>query len=416
MQRIIIITEKYPFGTKENFIDPEIDFIKRKLLSQVNVDVVALTFIKKEEFEKKRERDFDGIQLIANRKKLSIFQKNIYLMKGIFRKDFWSEVIYLGKDNGLSLNHLKNLCSFVCYGEFRFKCLEKYYKDDLKTNPKEMVFYSYWMMHSSYAVARLSKKYGCKVFSRVHGYDLYPERNNGYLPMRRFIIENLNCVFSVSKAGRDYLRSCYGHKEKIKTSYLGSRNITGYKNVDMKNEFTIVTCAYLAKLKRIPRLAEVLSQIFDKCVRWVHFGNGPDESRLLHSIKNLPSNIKFEYRGEVNRDEILSFYKSFDVHLIINLSTTEGLPMSLIEAVSFGIPAIATNVGGTSEVVENKYNGLLLQKDFDNTDLEQAIRYFLNLPFSDYQRYRLNSFEKWKQCFDSEKNYEVFYNRICKKR
>ncbi len=86
--------------------------------------------------------------------------------------------------------------------------------------------------------------------------------------------------------------------------------------------------------------------------------------------------------------------------------------MSLIEAVSYGIPAIATNVGGTSEVIADKMNGLLIRPNFSDSELVDAIRYFLNLPINEYRIYQENSYDRWKNLFDSEKNYEEFFSKI----
>jgi len=48
----------------------------------------------------------------------------------------------------------------------------------------------------------------------------------------------------------------------------------------------------------------------------------------------------------------------------MNLSETEGIPVSIMEAQSAGVPILATNLGGTSEIVNNE-NGFLVEKDFN---------------------------------------------------
>ena len=72
----------------------------------------------------------------------------------------------------------------------------------------------------------------------------------------------------------------------------------------------------------------------------------------------------------------------------MNVSESEGIPVSIMEASSFGIPVIATNVGGVGEIVENGYNGLLLNKDFLNRDLSVCLKSIACMVDNDYQTFK----------------------------
>ncbi len=61
----------------------------------------------------------------------------------------------------------------------------------------------------------------------------------------------------------------------------------------------------------------------------------------------------------MSNDKILDVYEQFDVDFFINLSDSEWIPVTIMEAMPMGIPVIDRNVGGISEIV-NKSNGLLL--------------------------------------------------------
>ena len=98
--------------------------------------------------------------------------------------------------------------------------------------------------------------------------------------------------------------------------------------------------------------------------------------------------------------------------MFINCSESEGIPVSIMEALSFGIPVIATNVGGTSEVVIDGYNGFLLDKDFLEIDLKQMIVDFLNSSEDFILEKRTNARIFWENNYDAEKNYTEFYKRI----
>ncbi len=53
-------------------------------------------------------------------------------------------------------------------------------------------------------------------------------------------------------------------------------------------------------------------------------------------------------------DDLMLFFKENSVDLFINASITEGTPVSIMEAISCGIPIIATDVGGNPEIVSEK--------------------------------------------------------------
>ncbi|NCO54621.1 MAG: glycosyltransferase, partial [Bacteroidetes bacterium] len=67
------------------------------------------------------------------------------------------------------------------------------------------------------------------------------------------------------------------------------------------------------------------------------------------------------------------------VDLFINVSESEGIPVSIMEALSAGIPVIATNVGGTNEIVNNDV-GFLIDKEFEINTAVNIINNYLNSP------------------------------------
>ena len=67
--------------------------------------------------------------------------------------------------------------------------------------------------------------------------------------------------------------------------------------------------------------------------------------------------------GVVPNNEISNIYKKYKPDFFINLSSTEGVPVSIMEAF-FGMPVIATNVGGTSEIINDSV-GAIINSDID---------------------------------------------------
>ena len=125
-------------------------------------------------------------------------------------------------------------------------------------------------------------------------------------------------------------------------------------------------------------------------------------------IEKLPKNIKVNLLGELTSTDIYKLYKENSYHIFVNVSESEGIPVSIMEASSFGIPVIATNVGGVGEIVENGYNGLLLNKDFLNRDLSVCLKSIACMVDNDYQTLRKHAREMWEERYNSSVNYSKF--------
>ncbi len=112
--------------------------------------------------------------------------------------------------------------------------------------------------------------------------------------------------------------------------------------------------------------------------------------------------------GEISNQELMHFYKENHIDLFVNVSVEEGVPVSIMEAISFGIPVVATNVGGTSEIVHHNENGLLVNRDFSDRDLQVAINDFYKANV-ETEQFRMNSRKIWEEVCNYKVNYERFY-------
>ena len=127
--------------------------------------------------------------------------------------------------------------------------------------------------------------------------------------------------------------------------------------------------------------------------------------------KNFPKNIRAEFKGRVLNKEVLKFYIDEVPDLFINLSSSEGIPMSIMEAMSCSIPVIATNVGGTSEIVNNE-NGYLIEYNEDDLKIVEIINGFFYLHLEEKNNKRKQAYKTWLEKYNSEINYSAFIKEI----
>ena len=280
------------------------------------------------------------------------------------------------------------------------------------------VFYSYWFHDTALAALKLKKEFGaglgCAV-SRAHRYDLYAEKNPaGFLPMRWYLLENLDRVFPCSEDGASYLKSRYSaYADKIETSYLGTEDF-GAGPVGQDGIFHIVSCCHLSPVKRVDLLARSLS-LLEKGGRkffWTHFGGGDGLEDLKKYAAEHLDFMECRFPGEVKNQELMEYYRSNPVDCFVNTSSSEGLPVSIMEACSFGIPCVATDVGGTSEIVRNGETGFLLPADFSPEDLAGRLSALADGTEAERKDLRVKCRALWKEKFCAEKNYERFAREI----
>ena len=341
-----------------------------------------------------------------------------YAFLGLFSPVCYSELKSLIKNKNFNFRNLMRMYAVYGYGMYCYKFIIKELTHILKKDDN-VIFYSYWMSTHAFICANLKRKYKkSKFVTRCHGYDLYEYRSKtGYLAFRKFIFNEADKIFPISKNGEEYIHDTYTMykdllKNKVETMYLGTMDY-GYDIEPSKVNFQIVSCSNLVELKRVNLIIEALSRMQGN-IQWTHFGDGKcAESLKRMANEMLGNNIDYTFRGAISNESLMKEYQSMDINLFLNVSEYEGVPVSIMEAMSFGIPVIATNVGGTSEIVQDQYNGKLLNKDFSIEELCESISYFININDSTMRNYRKNARNTWKSFFSAEKNYCKFYREVC---
>ena len=132
--------------------------------------------------------------------------------------------------------------------------------------------------------------------------------------------------------------------------------------------------------------------------------------------RTLPENVVCDFRGYVSNQDLMLEYSNNDYDVFINVSSTEGIPVSIMEAMSFGIPAIASNVGGTNEIVIDGFNGFLIDSDFIVEGVVNKLKHLISISETDYIRLRTNARLFWNQTFFAKDNYKKFHHDLMDER
>ena len=127
-------------------------------------------------------------------------------------------------------------------------------------------------------------------------------------------------------------------------------------------------------------------------LEWIHFGDGELRKDLEELAKNKLANVNYNFTGNISNEKILNFYSENYVDLFLNVSSSEGIPVSIMESLSAGIPVIATNVGGNNEIINNK-NGSIIDSDFRTEELSTKIYNYSKLKETKIIQYRENAYK-----------------------
>ncbi len=124
--------------------------------------------------------------------------------------------------------------------------------------------------------------------------------------------------------------------------------------------FVIGSSGRLFPIKDYPLMIEIARVIAASGTTDIRFelaGDGPERGELERLIHSYGLQDLFILRG--HQDDMDSFYRGLNVY--INTSVHEGIPMTILEALSHGLPVIAPAVGGIVEIVENGVEGFLIE-------------------------------------------------------
>lgn len=405
-KRLILFTSTFPYGTGETFLEFEVPYYK-KFSEVIFIPVSATSQDKRRvrtiDLDNYRMIPLDGNSLDGKRTFRAMGRT---LFSRVFYKD-WKRAYE--RKGGMGV---LDLIRFTAVGEDRVKQLKKQFRD-LSIDEeflKHSTIYAYWM-HLPLYVALKTVGHCKKVVSRCHGFDLYEERNQGYLPYRDFFLKKLTQVFCVSEHGVEYLRQKFPlYSGKYALARLGTFDF-GIEKEKSPKMFQLVSCSRLVELKRVERIIEALALLGEEEIVWTHLGDGPlmGELRKLAEEKLTDTKIQYVFAGEQANKDVMKLYGESYFHCFLNVSSTEGVPVSIMEAMSFGIPVIATKVGGVPEIVNDGETGFLLGENFENQELSHKIlrlKEMVGRP--EYGKMRKNSRETWEKLSAAKKNFVSF--------
>lgn len=410
MSRLFIVTNDYPYGDGDsNFVLPELRYLKKlfhiTVISTSNKENVAAELLEDVEYK--------HFQL-----NLTIIKKLIYFFCFFVRKSCWKEL------NEIISNSKENKIGRIYKAIEFFACAEEFYgflKKELHTELSEGrgIFLNYWCNAYSLSLILHPGKYkDLKRTTRLHGCDIYEDRYSyGRQPFKKVINAGMDKLFFVSYNAREYYLRIHSDVDKRKTlvASLGvEKKFPRSSDEENKGFFLLVSCSNIISLKRVELIIEALALLtLEIPIKWVHFGDGSQGNEIMLLAKEKLKDkrkISYCFEGNVENEVVKKFYCEQRPDCFITTSSTEGCPVSVMEALACGLPVIGTSVGDIPFMIDG--NGYLLSADPEVGEVADAIDKMINVSSEEKIRMREQSVNIWNKRYNREKNEKLFLEML----
>ena len=277
-----------------------------------------------------------------------------------FTKALWQELGRLFKDGKFTPVNAAKLGAFVIRGRRMHRWVEQI----IRTHPDdEITLYSFWFSYDAFAAALSKKKHPeARFVVRGHSFEIDLRRNalNPYLA-KQFIAQMADGMYFIGTAVRNWFMSYMQGRvdeKKVHVLALGSPG-KALKPLPLPARFSegvlrVVSCSRAVPVKRLDTIVDALAQWEGMPVCWLHIGDGSELPHLREYADeklDRKENVIFQFPGNMQPAQLNKLYEDRAFDVFLNTSESEGVPVSIMEAMRCGIPAIATDVGGVAELV-----------------------------------------------------------------
>ncbi|MBT2616774.1 MULTISPECIES: glycosyltransferase [unclassified Bacillus (in: firmicutes)] len=413
---LILLTNYFPFHKGEEYLETEIEYLSANFKQ-----IYIISTMVSKEMEQTRNVP-ENVTVLPVGIKHSVSGK----IK-MFCREFIK--IYNDPNKRQLINEDTNgsiLSKLYCYYyESRatsiYNCVEDRLKEFDFDQYESITLYSYWLYITANVAVQLKNSYflgkNTYTISRAHRYDLYEYASPlKYLPERDYLLKSLNAVFPCSQDGVDSINEKYSaYKDKIKVARLGTMSTNVISKSD-NDKLYIVSCSVVRKVKRLDLLISALVELEKKEIpfMWTHIGGGPEFEKVKKLAQKELNKDHVHFTGFVKNPEVLNWYKENPATVFVNLSSSEGVPVAIMEAMSMGLPVIATDVGGTREIVENGKNGYLLKEGCTITEVVDSFMKFHKINEDGYNKMCNNALEIWDERSNAKVLYSNFVDQLVK--
>ncbi len=206
-------------------------------------------------------------------------------------------------------------------------------------------------------------------------FDEFQVKNYGFSislqkKVRSFSIKKTDIVVTPSQHLKNFILNL-GFKNKIEIINNGVLIPEENTNIFTNDQINITIVSRLVSHKNIEKIIKAISDLNSPLINLNIIGDGPELNQLQKITLESNNKDNIIFHGKLNRDEIDHIFLNSDIY--IQASNYEGLPHSLLEAMSYGIPVLCTPVGECKEILGNEDRGYILDLPVSKNNIKSKI-------------------------------------------
>ena len=206
-------------------------------------------------------------------------------------------------------------------------------------------------------------------------FDEFQVKNYGFSislqkKVRSFSIKKSDIVITPSKHLKNFILNL-GFKNKIEIINNGVFIPEENTNIFTNDQINITIVSRLVSHKNIEKIINAISDLNSPLINLNIIGDGPELNQLQRISLESNNKDNIIFHGKLNRNDINHIFLKSDIY--IQASNYEGLPHSLLEAMSYGIPVLCTPVGECKEILGNEDRGYILDLPVSKSNIKSKI-------------------------------------------
>lgn len=281
-------------------------------------------------------------------------------------------------------------------------------------------------------LSRVSKKMISKFIGRTQGAVTFGCNSKFYYQLIPYFNNNVKCIDLIhafvhrGEDGAEYW-SLPVTERLDKRIVISKKTIQDFKslyNENHKDDMILSRIEYIQNFTNVP---SILNKAAGQNLRILYVGRNGDEKRvyligkiameinkqnsgvefiLVGDLRNaiaLEERKYFSFKGIISdENEMQNIYANADILVLV--STREGFPMVIMEAMANGLVVISTDVGGIPEQLSNGENGLLISSKLEEEIVKDSMNYILllNSDRDTLHRISVNAYNYAKKNFNKE--------------
>ena len=208
--------------------------------------------------------------------------------------------------------------------------------------------------------SQLLSKYGKENVLKIAQEHLYHNKNKKYIRKLKEDYLNIDYLCALTTTLKEDYKKFLKYNPKTKIILMPNMLSEYPKEKSSLKIPNVISVSRLDYGKRNDEIIKMFNKIKNKKSCLYIIGDGKEKNNLENQIKELKLNKTVEMTGYLSHDEIKKYMLNSSVFVMASVS--EGLPMVLLEAMSYGLPCVVYETpSGTKDIVTNGYNGYIIK-------------------------------------------------------